>query len=120
MTIRAILMGAYNSDGAKGIIGGSDRMAAVKAVAEAAKEKIELMCAEPEEGKEYDAVVAKIVEFGAFVTFMPGKDGLLHISQFKQDFEHLTDVINEGDNIRVKVTEIRRDGKVKLEFADSE
>ncbi len=91
-----------------------------KAVAEAAKEKIELMCAEPEEGKEYDAVVAKIVEFGAFVTFMPGKDGLLHISQFKQDFEHLTDVINEGDNIKVKVTEIRRDGKVKLEFADSE
>mgnify|MGYP003339940742 FL=1 len=91
-----------------------------KAVAEAAKEKIELMCAEPEEGKEYDAVVAKIVEFGAFVTFMPGKDGLLHISQFKQDFEHLTDVINEGDNIRVKVTEIRRDGKVKLEFADPE
>ena len=91
-----------------------------KAVAEAAKEKIELMCAEPEEGKEYDAVVAKIVEFGAFVTFMPGKDGLLHISQFKQDFEHLTDIINEGDNIRVKVTEIRRDGKVKLEFADSE
>jgi len=91
-----------------------------KAVAEAAKEKIELLCAEPEEGKEYDAVVAKIVEFGAFVTFMPGKDGLLHISQFKQDFEHLTDVINEGDNIRVKVTEIRRDGKVKLEFADSE
>lgn len=91
-----------------------------KAVAEAAKEKIELMCAEPEEGKEYDAVVAKIVEFGAFVTFMPGKDGLLHISQFKQDFEHLTDVINEGDSIRVKVTEIRRDGKVKLEFADSE
>ena len=91
-----------------------------KAVAEAAKEKIELMCAEPEEGKEYDAVVAKIVEFGAFVTFMPGKDGLLHISQFKQDFEQLTDVINEGDNIRVKVTEIRRDGKVKLEFADSE
>ena len=91
-----------------------------KAVAEAAKEKIELMCAEPEEGKEYDAVVAKIVEFGAFVTFMPGKDGLLHISQFKQDYEHLTDVINEGDNIRVKVTEIRRDGKVKLEFADSE
>ena len=51
---------------------------------------------------------------------MPGKDGLLHISQFKQDFEQLTDVINEGDNIRVKVTEIRRDGKVKLEFADSE
>ena len=91
-----------------------------KAVAEAAKEKIELMCAEPEEGKEYDAVVAKIMEFGAFVTFMPGKDGLLHISQFKQDFEQLTDVINEGDNIRVKVTEIRRDGKVKLEFADSE
>ena len=91
-----------------------------KEVAEAAKEKIELMCAEPEVGKDYDAVVAKIMEFGAFVTFMPGKDGLLHISQFKQDFEQLTDVINEGDEVRVKVTEIRRDGKVKLEFSDSE
>lgn len=91
-----------------------------KEVAEAAKAKIELLCAEPEVGKDYDAVVAKIMEFGAFVTFMPGKDGLLHISQFKQDFEQLTDVINEGDEIRVKVTEIRRDGKVKLEFSDSE
>ena len=91
-----------------------------KEVAEAAKAKIELLCAEPEVGKDYDAVVAKIMEFGAFVTFMPGKDGLLHISQLKQDFEQLTDVINEGDEIRVKVTEIRRDGKVKLEFSDSE
>ena len=91
-----------------------------KEVAEAAKAKIELLCAEPEVGKDYDAVVAKIMEFGAFVTFMPGKDGLLHISQFKQDFEQLTDVINEGDKVRVKVTEIRRDGKVKLEFSDSE
>ena len=70
------------------------------------------MCAEPEEGKEYDAVVAKIVEFGAFVTFMPGKDGLLHISQFKQDFEHLTDVINEGDNIRVKLLKSEEMDKV--------
>ena len=91
-----------------------------KEVAEAAKAKIELLCAEPEVGKDYDAVVAKIMEFGAFVTFMPGKDGLLHISQFKQDFEQLTDIINEGDEIRVKVAEIRRDGKVKLEFSDSE
>ena len=91
-----------------------------KEVAEAAKEKIELLCAEPEVGKDYDAVVAKIMEFGAFVTFMPGKDGLLHISQFKEDFDQLTDVINEGDKIRVKVTEIRRDGKIKLEFSDSE
>ncbi|MAR99121.1 MAG: polyribonucleotide nucleotidyltransferase [Flavobacteriales bacterium] len=91
-----------------------------KEVAEAAKAKIELLCAEPEVGKDYDAVVAKIMEFGAFVTFMPGKDGLLHISQFKEDFDQLTDVINEGDKVRVKVTEIRRDGKVKLEFSDSE
>ena len=91
-----------------------------KEVAEAAKEKIELLCAEPEVGKDYDAVVAKIMEFGAFVTFMPGKDGLLHISQFKEDFDQLTDVINECDKIRVKVTEIRRDGKIKLEFSDSE
>ena len=82
------------------------------------KAKIELICAEPEEGKEYDGVVAKVVEFGAFVTFLPGKDGLLHISQIKQDFEHLTDVINEGDNIRVKITEVGRQGRIKLELVD--
>ena len=82
------------------------------------KAKIELICAEPEEGKEYEGVVAKVVEFGAFVTFLPGKDGLLHISQIKQDFEHLTDVINEGDKIRVKITEVGRQGRIKLELVD--
>tara|TARA_A100000164_G_scaffold267730_1_gene239535 strand:+ start:252 stop:2309 length:2058 start_codon:yes stop_codon:yes gene_type:complete len=82
------------------------------------KAKIELICAEPENGKEYDGVVAKVVEFGAFVTILPGKDGLLHISQIKQDFEQLTDVINEGDNIKVKVTEVGRQGRIKLELVD--
>ena len=82
------------------------------------KAKIELICAEPENGKEYDGVVAKVVEFGAFVTILPGKDGLLHISQIKQDFEQLTDVINEGDKIRVKVTELGRQGRIKLELLD--
>ena len=91
-----------------------------KEIANQAKEKIELLCAEPEEGKVYDGVVAKVVEFGAFVTIMPGKDGLLHISQFKEDFEHLTDVINEGDTIKVKLVEVGRQGRLKLEFADSE
>ena len=47
------------------------------------------------------------------------KDGLLHISQFKEDFEHLTDVINEGDNIKVKLVEVGRQGRLKLEFAES-
>jgi polyribonucleotide nucleotidyltransferase len=82
------------------------------------KAKIELICAEPENGKEYDGVVAKVVEFGAFVTILPGKDGLLHISQIKQDFEQLTDVINEGDKIKVKVTELGRQGRIKLELVD--
>ena len=82
------------------------------------KAKIELICAEPENGKEYDGVVAKVVEFGAFVTILPGKDGLLHISQIKQDFEQLTDVINEGDKVRVKVTELGRQGRIKLELLD--
>ena len=91
-----------------------------KEIANQAKEKIELMCAEPEEGKVYEGLVAKVVEFGAFVTIMPGKDGLLHISQFKEDFEHLTDVINEGDTIKVKLVEVGRQGRLKLEFADSE
>ncbi len=49
---------------------------------------------------------------------MPGKDGLLHISQFKQDFEHLTDVVNEGDKIKVRLAEIGRQGRLKLEFAE--
>ena len=49
---------------------------------------------------------------------MPGKDALLHISQFKEDFEHLTDVINEGDNIKVKLVEVGRQGRLKLEFAE--
>jgi len=90
-----------------------------KEVAEKTKEKILLLTAEPEEGKIYDGVVAKVVEFGAFVTIMPGKDGLLHISQFKEEFEHLTDVINEGDNIKVKLVEVGRQGRLKLEFAES-
>tara|TARA_Y200000002_G_scaffold170275_1_gene140482 strand:- start:9 stop:953 length:945 start_codon:yes stop_codon:yes gene_type:complete len=89
-----------------------------KEVAEAAKAQIELLCAEPEEGKIYEGVVAKVVDFGAFITIMPGKDGLLHISQFKEDFEHLTDVINEGDNIKVKLVEVGRQGRLKLEFAE--
>ena len=81
-----------------------------KEIAEQAKEKIELLCAEPEEGKIYDGVVAKVVDFGAFITFMPGKDGLLHISQFKQDFEHLTDIVKEGDQMKVRLVEIGRQG----------
>ena len=89
-----------------------------KEVAEQAKEKIELLCAEPEEGKIYDGVVAKVVDFGAFITFMPGKDGLLHISQFKQDFEHLTDIVKEGDQMKVRLAEIGRQGRLKLEQVD--
>ena len=89
-----------------------------KEVAEKAKEKIELLCAEPEEGKIYDGVVAKVVDFGAFITFMPGKDGLLHISQFKQDFEHLTDIVKEGDQMKVRLVEIGRQGRLKLEQVD--
>ena len=89
-----------------------------KEIAEQAKEKIELLCAEPEEGKIYDGVVAKVVDFGAFITFMPGKDGLLHISQFKQDFEHLTDIVKEGDQMKVRLVEIGRQGRLKLEQVD--
>ncbi len=89
-----------------------------KEIAAQAKEKIELLCAEPEEGKIYDGVVAKVVDFGAFITFMPGKDGLLHISQFKQDFEHLTDIVKEGDQMKVRLAEIGRQGRLKLEQVD--
>ena len=49
---------------------------------------------------------------------MPGKDGLLHISQFKQDFEHLTDIVKEGDQMKVRLVEIGRQGRLKLEQVD--
>ena len=71
--------------------------------------------AEAEVGKIYDGTVRKIVDFGAFVEIMPGTDGLLHISQIsKERIRSVTDVMKEGDRVRVKVLEVDRSGKIRL------
>ncbi len=89
--------------------------------AEAAMNMIKDITAEPEIGKIYDGVVAKIMDFGAFVTFMPGKDGLVHISQLKDErVENTGDVIKEGERVRVKLLEVDRQGKNRLTMKPSE
>ena len=71
--------------------------------------------AEPEIGAIYDGTVVKIMDFGAFVQIMPGTDGLVHISQLAPErVSKVTDIVREGDQIRVKVLEINRDGKIRL------
>ena len=70
---------------------------------------------DPEPGEEYDGVVAKVADFGAFVTIRPGTDGLVHISELAYNrVARVTDVVNEGDTLRVKVLEVSRDGKIRL------
>jgi polyribonucleotide nucleotidyltransferase len=85
----------------------------------AALEMIEAIVAEPEVGKVYDGVVVKVMEFGAFVNIMPGKDGLVHISQLADHrVEKVTDVVNEGDKARVKLTAIDEQGRLNLSMKD--
>ncbi|MBS9781504.1 MAG: polyribonucleotide nucleotidyltransferase [Gammaproteobacteria bacterium] len=89
--------------------------------ADAAMNMIKDITAEPEVGKIYNGVVAKIMDFGAFVTFMPGKDGLVHISQLKDErVENTADVVKEGETVRVKLLEVDRQGKMRLTMKPSE
>ena len=70
---------------------------------------------EPEIGKIYEGKVIKIMDFGAFVNFMGSTDGLVHISQLKNErVEKVEDVINEGDIVKVKVLDVDSRGKIKL------
>jgi polyribonucleotide nucleotidyltransferase len=81
----------------------------------AALEKIKQIVAEPEEGATYEGTVRKIVDFGAFVEIMPGKDGLLHISEIDHGFvEEVSDYLAVGDRVKVKLVEVRGDGKLRL------
>ncbi len=85
------------------------------AVAQKVKAQIEAMTATAELGKEYDGVVAKTLDFGAFVTLFPGTDGLLHISQIAEErVERVEDYLKEGDRVRVKVNSIDDRGKIDL------
>ncbi|WP_037504187.1 polyribonucleotide nucleotidyltransferase [Sphingomonas jaspsi] len=82
---------------------------------EAARNWITGIVAEPEVGAIYTGKVANIVDFGAFVTFMPGKDGLVHVSEIKNErVEKVSDVLTEGQEVKVKLLEVDQRGKVRL------
>ena len=82
---------------------------------EMAVEKINDITAEPEVNKIYTGKVANIVEFGAFVTIMPGRDGLVHISEIAEErVENVSDYFVEGEEVKVKVLEVDRQGKIRL------
>ncbi|HAO25811.1 MAG TPA: polyribonucleotide nucleotidyltransferase, partial [Methylophaga sp.] len=77
--------------------------------------RIEQITAEVEVGKVYQGRVAKLMDFGAFVTILPGKDGLVHISQISDErVENVSDKLSEGDMIEVKVLEVDRQGRIRL------
>jgi polyribonucleotide nucleotidyltransferase len=80
-----------------------------------ARARIELLTAEVEVGKIYDGKVAKITDFGAFVTILPKKDGLVHISQICHErLASVRDKLDEGQEVRVKVLEVDRQGRIRL------
>jgi polyribonucleotide nucleotidyltransferase len=86
-----------------------------KESAESAKKMINEILQEAEVGKLYMGKVVKIMDFGAFVEIFPGTDGLVHISQLDKDrVNKVTDVLNEGDEVLVKVLEVNNDGKIRL------
>jgi polyribonucleotide nucleotidyltransferase len=85
------------------------------AKAEIAKQRIEQITAEVEIGKVYEGPVTKILDFGALINLLPGKDGLLHISQIAHErVERVTDYLSEGQIVKVKVLETDEKGRVKL------
>lgn len=80
-----------------------------------ARRRIELLTADVEVGMIYEGKVAKLMDFGAFVTILPGKDGLVHISQISNErVEKVSDKLNEGDVIKVKVLEVDKQGRIRL------
>lgn len=80
-----------------------------------ALEWVEKLTAEVEVGKIYEGPVIRIMDFGAFVNLLPGKDGLVHISQLSTSrVQNVTDVVKEGEVVRVKVLEIDRQGRIRL------
>jgi polyribonucleotide nucleotidyltransferase len=90
-----------------------------KSAGEEAKRLIEEITAEVEVGKIYEGKVARLMDFGAFVTILPGKDGLVHISQISAEHvEKVSDKLAEGDVVKVKVLEIDRQGRVRLSMKE--
>jgi polyribonucleotide nucleotidyltransferase len=86
-----------------------------RSAGEEARKRVELITADVEVGKIYEGRVAKLMDFGAFVTILPGKDGLVHISQISEErVEKVSDKLSEGDVIRVKVLEVDKQGRIRL------
>jgi polyribonucleotide nucleotidyltransferase len=86
-----------------------------------ARRRIELITADVEVGRIYEGKVARLMDFGAFVTILPGKDGLVHISQISNErVEKVSDKLAEGDVVRVKVLEVDRQGRVRLSMKEVE
>ena len=86
---------------------------------DAAIEMIMAITAEAEVGEIYTGTVARIVDFGAFVTILPGKDGLVHISQIADErVENVTDYLSEGQQVQVKVLDVDQRGRIKLSMRD--
>jgi polyribonucleotide nucleotidyltransferase len=87
----------------------------------AARKRIDLITAEVEVGQIYEGRVQRLMDFGAFVEILPGKDGLVHISQIShQRVEKVSDALKEGDVVRVKVLEVDRQGRVRLSMKELE
>ena len=95
---------------------GTVKIASVQGAAgREAQRRIELITADIEVGRVYEGKVARLMDFGAFVTILPGRDGLVHISQISEErVEHVGDKLKEGDVVRVKVLEVDRQGRVRL------
>lgn len=86
-----------------------------KAATKAAIREIEALTAEVEVGKVYEGTVARVVDFGAFVTILPNTDGLVHISQISDDrIENVSDHLSEGQTIKVLVQDVDNRGRIKL------
>jgi polyribonucleotide nucleotidyltransferase len=83
--------------------------------ADAARKRIEQITADVEPGRIYEGKVAKLMDFGAFVTILPGRDGLVHVSQISNErVERVSDKLKEGDSVRVKVLEVDKQGRIRL------
>ncbi|MES9856712.1 MAG: polyribonucleotide nucleotidyltransferase [Sedimenticola sp.] len=86
-----------------------------KAAGDDARKRIELITADVEVGTIYEGKVARLMDFGAFVTILPGRDGLVHISQICEErVEKVSDKLSEGDVVKVKVLEVDKQGRVRL------
>jgi polyribonucleotide nucleotidyltransferase len=101
---------------------GTVKIASVQGAAgREAQRRIELITADVEVGRIYEGKVARLMDFGAFVTILPGRDGLVHISQISEErVERVGDKLKEGDLVRVKVLEVDRQGRVRLSMRNVE